>query len=460
MRNGPSIPSLPLSYNDAIPLLKALNGYGPTADSLDPRWHGGALDYKGVNYNVGPSPPWLTLNLYNDLEHVQRKIYDVIGSVKGTLMDDEVIILGNHRDSWVSGAGDSNSGSSSLMEVARSFGAAYKQGWRPLRSIVFASWEGEEFGQLGSKEWVRENLSWLDPTAVAYINVVMGASGSKFHAKASPLLNKAILKATSETLSPNQTVPGQTILDLWGGDILPGAPSDAMRFLDTGCISSVDFGFSPAPGDPVLHYHSRFDTVDWMDRFGDPGWEYHTTTARLWLLLASSLIEDPIISFNVTDYANTLDDAVDLVRKDSSQIQADFDWTQILDQIEQLRQEAMKFDAYATSVSDRIHRSPVQHWPKYQYHGEPSLATIRSINKIYITFERMFKYEPGHGNDLWMKHVVFGPSAWYDRGAVFPGLRLSLSSGDVNAIEVSKFLISFYSFSFLSTIVSFFVVKG
>ena len=192
----------------------------------------------------------------------------------------------------------------------------------------------------------------------------MGASGSKFHAKASPLLNKAILKATSETLSPNQTVPGQTILDLWGGDILPGAPSDAMRFLDTGCISSVDFGFSPAPGDPVLH---------------------------------------------------TLDDAVDLVRKDSSQIQADFDWTQILDQIEQLRQEAMKFDAYATSVSDRIHRSPVQHWPKYQYHGEPSLATIRSINKIYITFERMFKYEPGHGNDLWMKHVVFGPSAWCDR---------------------------------------------
>ncbi|KAJ5315844.1 hypothetical protein N7476_006151 [Penicillium atrosanguineum] len=425
---APTIPSLPISYSDAIPILKALNGHGPSAGDFNERWHGGALGYKGVDYNVGPSPPELTLRLYNDLEYVRRKVYNVIASVKGTLMDDEVIILGNHRDAWGSGAGDGNSGSSALNEVARAFGTAVKRGWRPLRSIVLASWEGEEFGQLGSKEWLNENLSWLDPTAVAYLNVVMAGSGSLFHVKASPLLYQAMLSATGEILSPNQTTPGQTILDVWGGNILAGAPSDAMRFLDTGCIAAMDFGFSPAPGEPVLHYHSQFDSVDWMDRFGDPDWEYHATTAKLWALLASSLIETPVLDLRVTDYSNVLFKALHTVEMEiSSSPGVDFDLTPLFSEVERLRHSAVEFDAHAATVRNLVSQSAEE----TDYDQYPSFAEMRAINKIYLAFERTFKYEPGFDGQPWMKHVVFSPSAWYNDGNMFPGLTSSLRSGDL-----------------------------
>lgn len=431
--NAPYIPSIPISYADAIPILKALNGYGPSAKDFDTRWHGGGLEYKDVNYNIGPSPPSVRLNLFNDLDHVQRKVYNVIGSIKGTLMDDEVIILGNHRDAWAGGAGDGNSGSSALNEVARAFGAAVKLGWKPLRSIVLASWEGEEFGQLGSKEWLNENLSWLDPTAVAYINVVTAGSGSKFHVKASPLLYQSMLNATSQIMSPNQTVPGQSILDAWGGHILAGAPSDAMRFLDTGCIAALDFGFSPSPGDPVLHYHSQFDTVEWMDQYGDPNWEYHVTSAKLWALLALSLIESPVLALNVTEYANVLDKALISVREQFSE-QVDFDFTSLITEVGHLQKAAISFDDHAATIRQNLGRPEIS---LLQHHQQPSFHNIRLVNKAYIAFERMFKYEPGFDGQPWMKHVVFSPSSWYNDRDMFPGLTSSLKSGDLMGAEVS-----------------------
>jgi N-acetylated-alpha-linked acidic dipeptidase len=372
------------------------------------------------------------LNLFNDLSYEQKKVYNVIGSIKGTLMDDEVIILGNHRDAWAGGAGDGNSGSSALNEVARSFGAAVKLGWKPLRSIVLASWEGEEFGQLGSKEWLNENLSWLDPTAVAYINVVTAGSGSKFHVKASPLLYQSMLNATSQILSPNQTVPGQSILDAWGGHILAGAPSDAMRFLDTGCIAALDFGFSPSPEDPVLHYHSQFDTVEWMDQYGDPNWEYHVASAKLWALLALSLIETPVLTLNVTDYANVLGKALVSVQDQFVSL-LDFDFSSLITEVGHLQKAAIRFDHHAATIRQKLGRPERT---LLQRHQQPSFHHIRSVNKAYIAFERMFKYEPGFDGQPWMKHVVFSPSAWYNDGNMFPGLTSSLKTGDLVGAEV------------------------
>ena len=177
------------------------------------------LGSMGVDYNIGPSPDDVVINLYNLQNYTITPLWDVIGVIKGHIPD-EVVVLGNHRDAWVAGgAGDPNSGSAALNEVVRSFGAALKAGWKPLRTIVFASWDGEEYGLLASTEWVEENLAFLSKANVAYLNVDVAARGSSFSAAASPLLNKVLYEAASHVQSPNQTVKGQTVLDVWGGNI-------------------------------------------------------------------------------------------------------------------------------------------------------------------------------------------------------------------------------------------------
>jgi N-acetylated-alpha-linked acidic dipeptidase len=183
---------LPISYEDALPLLKTLNGHGPKASSFDKSWHGGGLDYKGVEYNIGPSPDHLTLNLVNEQDYVTTPLWNVIGIINGTIPD-EVIVLGNHRDAWIAGgAGDPNSGSAAFNEVIRSFGVALQSGWKPLRTIVFASWDGEEYGLVGSTEWVEEYLPWLAGSAVAYLNVDVGTQGRDFKLSAAPLISRVV----------------------------------------------------------------------------------------------------------------------------------------------------------------------------------------------------------------------------------------------------------------------------
>jgi N-acetylated-alpha-linked acidic dipeptidase len=171
------IPSIPISYADALPLLLALNGHGPKSTEFNEYWQTGGLGYKGVEYNIGPSPPSLTLNLMNDQEYVTTPFWNVIGIVNGTTTD-EAIILGNHRDAWIAGgAADPNSGSAAFNELIRGIGIALAHGWKPRRTIVLASWDGEEYGLVGSTEWVEEYLPWLSDAAVAYLNVDVGAAG-------------------------------------------------------------------------------------------------------------------------------------------------------------------------------------------------------------------------------------------------------------------------------------------
>ncbi|OKL59530.1 hypothetical protein UA08_05426 [Talaromyces atroroseus] len=438
----PTIPSLPISYTEALPLLKALNGHGPKASEFNKYWQGGGLAHKGVEYNIGPTPDDIVINLYNQQDYVTTPLWNVIGVIKGTIPD-EVVILGNHRDAWVAGgAGDPNSGSAALNEVVRSFGEALKTGWKPLRTIVFASWDGEEYGLVGSTEWVEENLPWLTVANAVYINVDAAATGPSLSVSASPLLNKAFYEITSIVQSPNQTIKGQTVRDTWDGRISSlGSGSDYTAFQEFAGVPSVSFGFSGGKSDPVYHYHSNYDSFDWMRRFGDPGWHYHVTTAKLFSLLGAYFSEKPILGFNATDYATHLQQYVDHIRPHADKLpeQTHFSFGPLERSISHLHAAAVDFDAYAADLGSQLSEDvPWYHWwKKLQL-----FYKIRGVNTKYKNFERKYLYEDGLDGRSWFKHVVFAPGLWTGyAGATYPGLVESLDAGNVtNAVRWSEII--------------------
>ncbi|EME46743.1 hypothetical protein DOTSEDRAFT_87222 [Dothistroma septosporum NZE10] len=435
----PDIPSIPISYLEALPILKALNGHGPNVTSFPASWqHNLGLDYKGVKYNIGPSPENVTLNLFNQQEYVTTPLWDVIGYINGTVSD-EVVVVGNHRDAWIAGgAGDPNSGSAALNEVIRSFGEALKSGWKPHRTIVFASWDGEEYGLIGSTEWVEDYLPWLSGSTIAYINVDVGARGQHFTASAAPLLNKAIYEVTSEVPSPNQTVSGQTVRDLWSGHISTmGSGSDFTAFQDFAGISSIDVGFGAGPHDPVYHYHSNYDSFYWMDKFGDPGFQYHITIAKILSLLTAKLVEEPIVQFNATDYGIGLEKYINSVKglaaeqtKISAEAYTD-PFQQIDKAISYFQKVSTEFDAKAEKLEARLRDVSTS-----SKHKSKLYEAIRTTNTKYKFLERSFLHGAGLDSRSWFKHVVFAPGRWTGyAGATFPGLVEALEDHDGEGLK-------------------------
>lgn len=434
----PNIPSLPISYRDAIPLLQALNGHGPEASSFNKWWQGGGLAYKNISYNIGPTPDDLVLNLHNEQEYITSPIWNVIGIINGTLSD-EVVIMGNHRDAWIAGgAGDPNSGSAALNEVIRSFGVALSRGWKPLRTIVFASWDGEEYGLVGSTEWVEEYIPWLSATTIAYLNVDVGARGSHFSASASPLLNDLIYNVTSLVPSPNQTIPGQTVLDTWTSrDIRTmGSGSDFTAFQDFAGVASLDIGFGSGPGDAVYHYHSNYDSFWWMDNYGDKTWEYHTAIAKIWALLAAKLSETPILPMSAETYAKGLEFYMASVKKSAktSNVTKNFSFDLLEEAASNLTFNAQKFDNYTAELASTIGENIP--WWKFWRKLKLQIA-VKAANTKLKLLERQFLYPEGlDGDRSWFKHVVFAPGRWTGySGATFPGLVESFEDGDLKNVK-------------------------
>lgn len=416
----------------------ALNGHGPNASSFNKYWQGGGLANKGVAYNIGPSPNSIVLNLMNDQEYVTTPIWNVIGVINGSLPD-EAIILGNHRDAWVAGgAGDPNSGSAALNEVICAFGAAMKAGWKPLRTIVFASWDGEEYGLIGSTEWVEEYLPWLSAGSVAYLNVDVGAVGPDFVTAASPLLNNAIFDAAAMVLSPNQTVKGQTILDVWDKKIhTMGSGSDFTAFQDFAGIPSLDLGFKPGFNTPVYHYHSNYDSFHWMDTFGDSKWHYHVTVAKIWALIAANLCETPVLALSVTDYAVGLSAYLDSVKekvgKSPVDLEGAFSFKPLEDATDKLADVAVAFDSYTADLTARLGENVPwwQWWKRARLFYE-----VRKANSKYKQLERQFLYSGGLDDRSWFKHVVFAPGRWTGyAGTTYPGLVESFEDGNITNAE-------------------------
>lgn len=389
-----------------------------------------------MEYSIGPSPEQVQISMMNEQEYVTTPAWNVIGIINGSISD-EVVVMGNHRDAWIAGgAGDPNSGSAAMNEVIRAFGVALEKGWKPLRTIVFASWDGEEYGLLGSTEWVEEYVPWLSDAAVAYINVDVGARGPNFQTAAAPLLNKAILDVTGEVQSPNQTVEGQTVRDTWSEHISTmGSGSDFTAFQDFVGISSIDVGFGSGPKDPVYHYHSNYDSFWWMDNFGDPGFKYHATIARILALLAAKIVEEPVIAFNATDYAVGLERYLQSVKdaavdSELHELVAKGTLKPLDKAIQTFQRASVAFDHEATLLAMAAAS------PNFPPSATELYSSIRATNTKYKLLERQFTYAPGLDSRSWFKHVVFAPGLWTGyAGATYPGLVEAIDAGDETAVE-------------------------
>ncbi|MEI9996728.1 MAG: M28 family peptidase [Rhizomicrobium sp.] len=288
------IPAIPISYADARPLLAALDGR-----VVPPGWRG-ALP---ITYRAGPSRAMVHLVVKSDWS--QKTIYDVIATMKGSEYPDQWILRGNHRDGWVFGASDPLSGQVSLLEEARVIGDLVRRGWRPKRTLVYASWDGEEAGLLGSTEWVEEHADELRRKAVLYINTDDTGRGF-FHAGGNQDLTHFVnlvaagvtdpethvsigTRARAETRSQaseagaNAEIKTAAKLAADAARDLPiealGSGSDYSAFLEHLGLPALDLGFGGEGGEGGV-YHSRYDTYEYRARWIDPGFVYTALLAK------------------------------------------------------------------------------------------------------------------------------------------------------------------------------------
>ncbi|KAL9542508.1 hypothetical protein MBANPS3_008580 [Mucor bainieri] len=414
----PKIPSLPLSWEDALPILKATQGLGVRGKE---DWAGG-LDE--VHYFSGPTEGEAILT--NHIENKITPIWNVIARIEGNEEPEKTIILGNHRDAWVYGAVDPSSGSASLMELARVFGELLKTGWRPRRTIVLASWDAEEYGLIGSTEWVEDNKEWLNKEAAVYINVDVGVCGPHFGAFASPSLNRILYEVTSEIYDPHT---GKSVFDAWkadqklSDDTNPeigqlGSGSDFVAFQAHLGIASVHLGFE---GDYGV-YHSNYDSFHWMEKFGDPEFLYHQTIVKLWGLLALRLADSPVLPLYPTDYSAELAKYVDRL----TEFAAPHTFPELESAVDKLQKTTRRFQHKRQRLEERLA-------------GYKSLDDIPSVlakrlartNNRLTYFERGFIDPEGIQGRTWFKHVVYAPGLWTGYSSqVFPAIADGVDAKD------------------------------
>lgn len=296
------IPVLPISYREVTPILKRINGWGLASPD---EWKG---ELEGFDYHIGPSPK-AQLNLFSNQTFNITPLWNVYGEIEGKNKN-EVIIIGNHRDAWIKGgAGDPNSGSATLIEVARALGDLKKSGYSFERTIILKSFDGEEYGLLGSTEFGEFYADELKRKVVAYINVDIAVDGKHLRLGASPLLNKLLRDVASWLPYPGGK--GKTLYDHFvedAGDHIGhlGSGSDYTVFLEHLGIPSVDLGFRPGKGDGIYHYHSNYDSYSWMKNFGDKGFVFHNLAAKYLSLLALELSKKKVFELSAGDYATSL----------------------------------------------------------------------------------------------------------------------------------------------------------
>lgn len=427
----PKIPALPISYKEVIPILQKLSGYGPKIND----WKG-LVD--GYDYSIGPNPSY-KLNLYNKQEFNISTMHNIMGKIEG---DDnsKFILIGNHHDSWTPSAGDPHSGSSTLLEIIRAFGDLLQTGWKPRISIVFASWDGEEYGLIGSTEFAEYYEHKLNKECIAYINSDVAAVGSILELHSSPLLNDLLLETAKELQYPNSSISLYDHFMEKNGKIgTLGSGSDYTVFLEHLGIPSVDLGFgNDLKKSAVYPYHSLYDSYHWMEKFGDPGFVYHNLMAKYMSLIILHLSDEPVLRIRTNDYATSLKSYFDDLnipkewlygseknhKKSCKHDDRDISPVVILKKkieakLFELEAETLAFDSDLEKLVE-LHKSwdSLPFWKKLKLKFKTTGA-----NSTLHYYERHLLDDDGLNDRPWFKHFVYasGRHTGY-KGQELPGL--------------------------------------
>jgi N-acetylated-alpha-linked acidic dipeptidase len=411
----PHIPTTPISWGDAKPLLEALTG--PEA----PEAFKGGLP---IAYHVGPGPTRVRLKL--DIAFEQTPVSNVVATIRGTTRPDEKVVLGGHYDAWTYGASDNISGWTTMMEVGRSLGRLLDRGWRPERTIVIAGWDGEEYGLFGSTEWVEQFQRDLRRNAVAYLNLDI-TGGVDFGASGVPQIDDALVEATKAVQDPHN---GKSVYDTWtsGGTKAPtidrlGSGSDYTAFLDHVGVPSVEAGFTnPAQAGT---YHSAYDDTYNTERSGsglDPGYVGHEGSARINGVTALRLANADILPFHYSDYAAAVVSYV----KELQRIQAETPGAVQLDLSDLLDAAAEWGDAATaleTTASGLLASGDLD--------TRRGARTAARVNRSLMRQERALTQREGVAGRPWFRHQVYAPGLVTGYAVQeLPGLRDAVEQGD------------------------------
>ncbi len=418
----PKVPTTPLSYHDAWPILATLGG------PESPRDWQGALPF---TYHVGPGPVRVKMHLKQD--YAFRTIWDVIGRVPGSESPEQWVVAGNHRDAWVYGAVDPNSGTACLLEAVHGIGELLKSGWKPKRTVVFGSWDAEEEGLIGSTEWGEQHAADL-ANAAGYVNVDVAVSGPKFGSSAVPSLKQFIREITMDVPSPK----GGTVYDAWraavqsppvvapqaniGGtprtpavEARPDAPvgdlgsgSDYTVFLQHLGVPSTDIGSTGSYG----VYHSVFDNFAWFRKFADPDFKYEQEMARTYGLEVLRLADADVLPYDYGEYGKEVAAYIDAAKK-----KADAKFGSKAPDFAAAAQAAKGLtDAGSAMVAE-------------QKSGTGDLA---ALNRALLGTERALLIPEGLPNRPWFHHAIYAPGVYTGYAAVvIPGVTEAIDAGDL-----------------------------
>jgi N-acetylated-alpha-linked acidic dipeptidase len=410
------IPVVPISYGNATELLRDVRG-----TPIPQSWQGG-LPFR---YHVGPGPVRARVAVATDTATAPYKtIWDTFGVIRGSEFPDEMVIIGGHRDAWGPGAADNVSGTVSVLEAARAVAELAKRGVRPKRTIVFATWDAEEWGLVGSTEYVEDDTLRLLRGAVAYLNQDVAAQGPSFGGGGSPSL-RATLRALARTVDD----PGGkgSVYDAWRraagvpdsteppmGD--PGGGSDFAGFYNHLGVPISEWGFGGAGG----VYHSAYDSRHWMETFGDPGYRYHATAARIGAAMVLRLADADILPYDYTEFARTMRGYIPAVDRAIAAKHWGFSSASLAAAIDGLGRSAASFTAARDSALSR------------------TLArdTRSAANAALLRVERSLTRPDGLRTRPWYRNLIY--AADENNGyanIVFPSVNEAIRAGDASLAQ-------------------------
>jgi N-acetylated-alpha-linked acidic dipeptidase len=422
------IPVLPISYGDALPMLKELTG--PVAPES---WRG-ALP---ITYHVGSGPARVHLKV--SFEWSTKTIYDVVARIEGSTYPDEWVIFGNHHDAWVNGADDPTSGQVALMETGRALGELLKQGWKPKRTIIMCAWDGEEEGLLGSTEWVETHADELKQKAVAYLNsdstskgwLNVGGSHSleRFindvvRDVQQPGTKKSVWDAMKERrVEQARTEEDKKALneraDLRIAAL--GSGSDYTPFLQHLGIAAMNTGFGGDGGGGV--YHSIYDSFAWYTKFGDPTFEHGRALAQVNGTIVMRLANADVLPFEYTNSADTFGRYVDEIEKLAMirKRQRDID-------LAPLKSAVKAFSEAARGYEQALAKSSAN--------GFRDVKELKRLNQLLYQSERKLTNEKGLPRRTWFTHQIYAPGFYTGYGVkTIPGVREAIEEKHWEEVE-------------------------